>query len=107
MNLANCRIDEAKITHYLLNDSHKDGGSKSRFFKSFGFTEIEWRVFYDALIVHPNHHPMRKIIPTEYGIKFEVVCSIDTPDGRNPCIITVWQVRGGVGDPVLVTAYPS
>ena len=31
-------------------------------------------------------------------------CSIVTPNGRNPCIRTVWQRRDG--DYWLVTAYP-
>lgn len=107
MHLAKCGIHRPKITDYLLNDAHEDGGPKSRFFKAFGFTEAGWTVFRDALIAHTARNAVRKVTSTVYGVKYEVVCSLQTPDGRNPCIVTVWQRRGGVGDPVLVTAYPN
>lgn len=107
MSLAGCRVAEIKITGYLLNDGHGDGGPKSRLFKAFGFAVEDWRRLQAALLDHPLRHPVRKITSTVYGTKYEVVCSLQTPDGRNPCIVTVWQRNGGVGDPVLVTAYPD
>ncbi len=39
-----------------------------------------------------------------YGEKRVYRCSIITPDGRDPCIRTVWQLRSG--DYWPVTAYP-
>ena len=107
MNLAGCRIANNKITGYLLNDDHEDGGPKSRFFKAFGFTADGWRRLQAALLEHPARHPVRKIATTVYGTKYEVVGDLQTPDGRNPRVVTVWQRNGGVGDPVLVTAYPD
>ena len=107
MHLADCRIDAAKLTRYLLDDTHKDGGAKSRFFKAFGFTAEDWGRLHSALLDHPVRNSVRKITSTIYGTKYEVVCGLETPDGRNPCIVTVWQRHGGVGDPVLVTAYPN
>ena len=107
MHLVGCRIDELKLTGYLLDDEHKDGGPKSRFFKAFGFTSQDWRALSAALINHPLRNRVRKVTSTVYGTKYEVVCSLQTPDGRDPCVITIWQRDGGVGDPFLVTAYPS
>ena len=107
MHLINCHVDDAKITNYLLNDSHKDGGPKSRFFQAFGFTTSDWANLRGALVQHPARNAVKKITSTDFGTKYEVVCSIETPDGRNPCMVTIWHSDGGVGDPMLVTAYPA
>jgi hypothetical protein len=107
VNFANGRVPEAKIVGYLLNGGHKDGGPKSRFFKAFGFTEEDWTALRDALIQHPVHNPVATIIPTPYGTKYAVICNLRTPDRRDPCVCTVWQVPDGVGSPILVTAYPA
>ena len=107
MHLVNCRIDDAKVTGYLLNDSHRDGGPKSRFFQAFGFTLSEWPVLRGALSQHPARNPVKKITDTPFGAKYEVACRLQTPDGRDPCIVTIWQSEAGVGEPRLVTAYPA
>ena len=107
MNLTDCRVHDAKIVDYLLNDGHEDGGPKSRFFKRFGFASADWTRLRDALIEHAARHPVRRITSTIYGEKYEVVGPVRTPDGRDPVIVSVWQRRGGVGDPVLVSAYPD
>ena len=39
------------------------------------------------------------------GIKYEVECSLATPDGRNPCIRTVW-ISQAEQPPRLITAHP-
>ena len=43
---------------------------------------------------------------TGFGVKYKLSCEIQTPDKRNPCIITIWIVEAGMKAPKLITAYP-
>ena len=99
------KITKAKITEYLLNKEHPVGGSKAAFFTRFGFSIEQWQSMAAALDDHPKRNPVRQTKDTEYGTKHVVSCTIATPDGRDPCIDTVWITEGGVTS--LVTAYPA
>lgn len=99
-------VDERKATHYLLDLQHKDGGSKARFFLSRGFTREEWPAFAEALKVHGTTQTVTKQEMTRHGQKFSVECQIETPDGRNPCILSVW-IQIADKAPALVTAHPN
>ena len=49
----------------------------------------------------------RTICPeTAFGPRYHVDGIIETPDGRNPKIKTVWQVDIGSNSPRLITAHP-
>ena len=103
--MADWRIDRRKIVDYLLNDASETGAAKSRFFQSAGYTREGWRALHDALRVHPNGTTLQAVdASSPYGDKHIFRCTIATPDGRDPCIRTVWQKRDG--DFWLVTAYP-
>ena len=57
------------------------------------------------LRVHPNGATLQAVdASSPYGDKHIFRCTIATPDGRDPCIRTVWQKQDG--DFWLVTAYP-
>jgi filamentous hemagglutinin len=102
-----CRVgDLRKITEHLLNDEHKDGAPKSKFLKAFGFSADRPDSLKEALETHAVNNELVGTVHTEWGTKYVVECSITTPDGRNPCIRTVWQREGNEGDPMLVTAVP-
>ena len=60
----------------------------------------------DALAQHPVVNAVAKRSQSPHGTKYEVRCGIASPDGRNPCITTVWIVEGE-GGPRLVTAFPG
>ncbi|WP_350126462.1 DUF6883 domain-containing protein [Imperialibacter sp.] len=45
-------VEKEKITRYLLNTDHPDGGSKAYFFIKNGFHASYWRVFEEALLTH-------------------------------------------------------
>lgn len=104
--LTGCTVSEAKITEYLLDPNHPVGGPKARFFLHSGFSHAEWRVMAAALAQHPTLNPVESTTPTRYGAKHVVRCSLVTPDGRNPCVVTVWM-KDGDAPPRLVTAYPA
>jgi filamentous hemagglutinin len=90
----------------LLNINHRDGGSKARFFITKGFSANLWRVFAEAVARHPIDNPIQATEATEFGLKVMVRCRLTTPDGSDPCILTVWMLED-TGLPRLVTAYPS
>lgn len=99
-------VEQRKILEYLLNLEHKDGRGKARFLMSFGFTVEQWEVLRDALLRHGGQHAVSTSSETAYGVNYSVDCTIDTPDRRNPCIRTVWEVKGKAA-PRLITAYPK
>jgi filamentous hemagglutinin len=96
---------KSKVVEYLLNEDHPVGSAKAAFFRRFGFSREQWQVMATALNDHPERNPVKMTTTNEYGTKHLVRCRIVTPDGRNPCIDTVWMTRGGTT--TLVTAYPA
>ena len=101
----NWRVDQPKIRDYLLNATHPSGAAKARYFLAAGFDPSRWEVFRDALANHPLTASLETLDPTsQYGEKRTYRCSVASPNGRNPCILTVWQQSGG--DFRLITAYP-
>lgn len=98
-------VEEIKVRRYLLSAEHPQNGGKAAFFRAFGFDAAAWTAMRDALVGHPAANPVAAAKASPHGTKYEVRCSIATPDGRNPCVTTVWIVEGG-RPPRLVTAYP-
>ena len=96
-----------KIVDYLLDEAHVDGGSKARFFKAFGFDLNAPEVLADALGAHPDRNALANEMMTPFGVTSVVECNLATPDGRDPCIRSVWNRKTGSAVHRLVTAYPS
>lgn len=96
-----------KVTAYLLNGDHPDGRSKAAFFRAFGFTIDHPEVLIAALKAHPRSNEVAGEQSTAFGDKHIVRCSIESPDGRNPCILSVWIREPGEERSKLVTAYPG
>lgn len=99
-------ISEAKVTDYLLNSAHFVGRSKAAFFERFGFLVDRHVELLEALLAHPENNAVVDVAVTAYGIKSVVQCRLDTPDGRNPCLRSVWFLETGAKIQRLVTAYP-
>ncbi len=100
-------VPKGKITQYLLDPTHKKGGPKSVFFRAFGFSADDVATITASLTAHPDLHPIETTSVDQWGTTLTVLCNVQTPDGRNPCIRTVWQVRNGETDAQFVTAYPG
>ena len=110
MNLPNAqhaRIKKEKITSYLLSTSSSEGQSKAKFSLGFGFRIEQWQIFADALQLHGASHEVVRVIEASYGIKYIVDGSLETPDGRNPYVRTVWQVDKESDYPRFITARPA
>lgn len=99
------RVPDEKVRDYLVEPNNKRNGGKALFFARFGLTQENWPVLQEALKEHPVVHPLAATMSSSHGTKYVVECNVRTPDGRNPCIASVWIVDG-VDPPRLVTAYP-
>ena len=109
MKLPNARralVDKEKITEYLLSTTSPGGRTKARFFLRFGFEAKRWREFADALRALGAVYEVVRAVETVYGFRYNVEGAIRTPDGRDPGVVTVWQVDQGSDFPRLITAYP-
>lgn len=95
-----------KTRDYLLDIGHPDGGSKADFFLRFGFTRERWEVFAEALRAHALDNEIISTRETSYGTHYVVDGSLETPDGRNPRVWTVWELTPDSEVPRLITAYP-
>ncbi len=100
-------VAQEKIIDYLLNPTHAIGGAKEKFFSAFGFDRSDVDTFRAALLQHAVIREVQKELRTPYGTKYKLICAIETPDKRNPCIVTVWIIDRGSDVPKLVTAYPE
>jgi hypothetical protein len=96
-------VDLRKVSDYLLNAAHPQNGGKARFFLDHGFSADS---LVNSLADHPQRNPLAQEQTNLHGRKFVVHCTIASPDGRNPCITSIWIVDSGDDRPRLVTAYP-
>jgi hypothetical protein len=90
--VANAVLDDRKITKYLMNAVHPTGAAKAKFSMPFDFSAANWAEFKSALLNHPQNNPVTNQASSPFGEKFEVSCSLGAPDGRNPCISSVWII---------------
>ena len=105
-NSGEAYIAREKITRYLLNHNHPDGESKAVFFTRFGFDVEHWDTFAESLRLHGATQRVVDVSEGDWGITYVVDGKIETPDGRNPRIRTVWIVSEFSDTPKLVTAFP-
>ena len=95
-----------KITAYLLSETHTKGRHKCNLFKRFGFSPSAPDDLAGALKAHPLNNEVVDMIPTPYGTRYVVECSLRSPDGRDPCFVSIWQMKTE-GVPDFITAYPK
>jgi hypothetical protein len=84
-----------------------DRGIQGKFFISFGFSPGNWAALKTALLNHSLNNPVTSQTSNPFGQKFEVGCSLIAPDGRNPCIISVWIIEPPDHNPRFITAYSN
>lgn len=106
-NVESCIVAETKITKYLLNLDSEAGNSKAKFFLARGFKLEEWQVLADTLKNHALNNPVDDILEVSDGVKYVIIGTIMTPDGKNPIILSVWKIDAGTEIPRLITARPT
>ena len=105
-NVENAVLRQEKITEYLLSQTHPVGRHKAEFFTRHGFSLETWECLADALLSHANTHEVAKVEVTRFGERYVVEGAIESPDGRNPEVRSVWFVESHEECPSFVTAYP-
>ena len=99
------RVDREKVKDYLLSVTHPNGSGKAEFFTRFGFRLESWVVLADALRKHGANHPVAKSVESSYGTRYALEGELESPDGRNPRMRTIWIIERGTKIPRLITAY--
>ena len=110
MKVPNARravVEKQKVKEYLLNPAHPDGAGKAAFFQLHGFSADRWQELAVALIRHGQSCLVVSNVESVFGSRYTVVGRLDTPDGRNPNVMSVWMIERGKRTPRLITAYPA
>jgi filamentous hemagglutinin len=105
-NAPKATVAANKIRGFLLDKNHPGNKGRANFFARFGFTPARWDVLRDALIAHVNANQIEDPETTRHGTVYAVRCSLSSPDGRNPCVSTIWTIEPS-GGPKFVTAFPG
>ncbi|MFE1603302.1 DUF6883 domain-containing protein [Methylobacterium sp. ID0610] len=98
-------VPHEKVVSYLLDLSHPRGGSKAKFFLSFGFSRERPAEFAAALTGHVRVQPGRPL-PDGEPVTLVFEGAIPSPDGRNPLARSVWRVEPGGDVARLITVVP-
>jgi hypothetical protein len=99
-------VEEQKIRLYLLNLDHEQGRAKAKFFLNRGFVADKWETMQRALVTQGTTNHVVRTAESEFGVLHTIDCKCPTPDAKNPCIRTVWEVRPEDTRPRLITAHP-
>jgi hypothetical protein len=102
-NAGRAIIADGKLSKYLLNPDNEAGGPKCRFLNRFGFDSEYPHFLRDALHKHIRDNSAEYKGDTEYGAKWAVRGRIQSPDGRNPYVTSIWQIDHGKIAPKLIT----
>ena|ERR1035438_345434 len=105
-NASVATVATAKVRAFLLNEGHAGNRGRAKFFSLFGFNLARWESLCDALLAHVATNQVVEIETTQHGTSYTVRCSLPSPDGRDPCIFTVWIIEP-TGEPRFVTAFPG
>ena len=98
-------VADAKVRDYLLNPQNRQNRDKAGLFGPFGFKRDECQVLATALHRHSIDNEIASEAVSPHGTKYVVRCNLVSPDGRNPCLTSVWIVDAGGSIPRLVTAF--
>src|SRR5262249_24611546 len=95
-----------KLTGYLLNMSHKRGSAKARLLLGLGYRSDAPHVLESDLRAQHLSLDVTRTQENAYGVVYEIVGPIRTPNGRRVQFCSVWQVDTGTDVPRFITMYP-
>ena len=99
-------VAREKISGYLLSFTSDRGQHKARYFAQCGFSADDWEVMADALLQLSLSTEVTEVEETRYGVQYVIIGNIESPDGYNPRVKSVWQIDYGAENPRLITAIP-
>ena len=100
-------ISESKIQNYILSNTHPIGRTKAAFFNSVGFNIENEDFLANELKKLIDNSDIDMLIENNFGKKYIVGGSINSPTGINVEITTVWFIEKDNTIPYFVTAYPK
>ena len=106
MRLTNLYVNPQKISNYLLNVNHPDGGSKAKLLIGFGFDLNHVSVLENTIINQAMFNDVSKVIPSTFGEKYLVEGNIKTPSGKFLQVRTVWVKELKEETVKFITLYP-
>lgn len=96
-----------KLTDYLLNPDHPDGGPKAEFFKStLGIEKSDHKFLADQITRGAKSAKLYRVGVTQYGFTHGALMVITGRNDREVVIETGWIIIGE-NAARLVTAYPA
>lgn len=100
-------IQAKKLTHYLLNPTHEDGGSKAKFFeRQLAITNRDWKYLESQFIDGLRNVSYEDVRLDGYGVRFTAKLPVIGRNGATATIETGWIVRPGERAS-FVTAFPA
>ncbi len=102
----NAYIPKAKLTAYLLSQTHAVGRFKSKYFHALGYDELNGSLFEEVLRTIAQSQDVKEVLPTPYGKKYIIDGKIETPSGRVVRLRTVWIIEKEQKRPRFITVYP-
>lgn len=103
----NAYVPRAKLSDYLLSETHPVGGLKSKFFRSIGFHEANLDLLEQQLLSLAYAQEVKDISESPYGRKFIIEGYLQTPVGLQVPVRTIWLLEPDDVRPRLITAYPA
>ena len=99
-------IPKAKLTNYLLSETHPDGKQKAKLFKAVGFNETNVPLLEISLLDIAHTQGVKAIVKTIHGIKYVIEGRIAAPNGKTLNLRTIWIIEPNRKAPRFVTSYP-
>jgi len=105
-NATNAIIAPEKLRDYLLNPNHRRGGSKARLLLALGYRRDNWKRLEDDL--RTQHLSLDSAVEStnEYGHRYEIIATIQTPNARQLIFLSIWQIDCGTDVARFITMYP-
>ncbi len=100
-------IPPEKLTAYLLSETHPVGKAKAKFFRGYGFDDVNFSALEQELLAIVQSHEVVSEKITPQGINYVIDGAINTPAGVSVRVRTVWVIETGMSDPRFVSAYPN
>lgn len=105
-NAGQAVVYKAKLTQYLLDLTHEDGGPKAVFFLGHGFTLEDWHELRAALLQHALEGEVVNSEEREFGVLYVIEGDMMMVDGLVRFVRSVWGIDFGSTIPRLLSAMP-
>jgi hypothetical protein len=100
-------IAQDKLCNYLLNVTHRRGGSKAKLLVAMGYQPDDWQRLESDLHTQHLTAEVDRVADTDYGPRYEIVAPLVGPAGRPVTFRSIWQIDIGTQAPRLITMYPE